>query len=169
MDLLGVHLTERATEDREVLGEKEHLAAVDRPPSRHDPVGERTVVLDAEAMGAVARQHVEFDERAGIEQQVDALACRELAALVLTLDGRVAPCVQRLFLELRKLLEPFGQRMCGRDRPAGRVFGHAGRLLRASPLLAGRRSGSGGPHAGVAPYESYWRPAFSAASRVVVY
>ena len=29
--------------------------------------------------------------------------------------------------------------------------------------------GTPGVHAGVAPYESYWRPAFSAASRVVVY
>jgi hypothetical protein len=63
VDLLGVHLAERPTEEREVLGEDEHLAAVHRPPTGHDAVGERTVVLDAEAVGAVAGEHVELDER----------------------------------------------------------------------------------------------------------
>ena len=34
VDLLGVDLAERAAEDREVLREDEHLAAVDRRPNR---------------------------------------------------------------------------------------------------------------------------------------
>ena len=34
VDLLGEHLAERAAEDGEVLAEHEHLAAVDRCPSR---------------------------------------------------------------------------------------------------------------------------------------
>ena len=69
--------------------EHEHLAAVDRAPAGDDTVGERPVVLDAEAVRAVAGEHVELDERAGVEQQVDALAGGELAALVLAPDRRL--------------------------------------------------------------------------------
>ena len=105
VDLLGEHLAERAAEDREVLAEHEHLAAVDRAPSGDHAVGERPVVLDAEAVRPVAGQHVELDERAGVEQQLDALAGGELAPLVLAPDRRLAPGVQRLFLQLRELLE----------------------------------------------------------------
>ena len=90
MDLLGEHLAERAAEDGEVLAEDEHLAAVDRAPAGDDAVGERSGVLDAEAVGAVAGEHVELDERAGVEQEVDALAGGELAPLVLALDRGVA-------------------------------------------------------------------------------
>src|ERR1043165_8213696 len=59
--LLGEPLTKRATEHGEVLGEHEHLAAVDRPPARDDTVGQRARVLDAEAMRAVPSEHVELD------------------------------------------------------------------------------------------------------------
>ena len=79
VDLLGVHLAERAAEDREVLAEDEDLATVDRAPARDHAVGERPVVLDAEAVRAVAGQHVELDERAGVEQQLEALPGGELA------------------------------------------------------------------------------------------
>ena len=50
VDLLGVHLAERAAEDREVLAEHEDLAAVDGAPAGDDTVGERAVVLDPEAV-----------------------------------------------------------------------------------------------------------------------
>ena len=90
VDLLGEHLAERAAEHGEVLAEEEHLAAVDRAPAGDDAVGERPGVLDAEAVGAVAGEHVELDERVGVEQQVDALARGELPALVLALDRGVA-------------------------------------------------------------------------------
>ena len=115
VDLLGVHLTERAAEDREVLAEDEDLAAVDRAPAGDDAVGERTVVLDAEAVRAVAGEHVELDERARVEQQVDALAGGELAPLVLAPDRRLAARRARLFLQLRQLLEALGDRVRSSD------------------------------------------------------
>ena len=114
VDLLGEHLAERAAEDREVLGEHEHLAAVDRAPAGDDAVGERPVVLDAEAVGPVAGEHVELDERVGVEQQLEALAGGELAPLVLALDRGRAPGVQRLFPQLGELLEPLLDRVGNR-------------------------------------------------------
>ena len=113
MDLLGVHLAERAAEDREVLAEHEDLAAVDRAPAGDHTVGERAVVLDAEAVRPVAGEHVELDERAGVEQQVDALAGGELAPLVLAPDRRLVAGRARLFLQLRELFEPLGDRVGG--------------------------------------------------------
>ena len=91
--------------------EHEHLAAVDRAPTGDHAVGERPVLLDAEAVRAVAGEHVELDERAGVEQQVDALAGGELAPLVLAPDRRLGPGVQRLFLQLAELLEALGDRV----------------------------------------------------------
>src|SRR4029079_10239371 len=79
VDLLGVDLAQRAAEDREVLREYEPLAAVDRPPAGDDTVGQRTVLFDAEAVGAVARKHVELDEGVGVEEQLDPLARGGLA------------------------------------------------------------------------------------------
>ena len=115
MDLLGEHLAERAAEHREVLGEHEDLATVDRAPAGDDAVGERAGVLDAEAVGPVAGEHVELDEGAGVEQQLDALAGGELAALVLALDGRGAPRVERLLAQRLELGEPLFDRVRGRD------------------------------------------------------
>ena len=86
VDLLGVHLAQRAAENREVLAEDEDLAAVDQAPARDHAVGERTVVLDPEAVRPVTGEHVQLDERTRVEQQLDALTGGELAALVLTPD-----------------------------------------------------------------------------------
>ena len=114
VDLLGEHLAERAAEHGEVLAEHEHLATVDRSPPGDDAVGERPRVLDAEPVGAVAGEHVELDERAGVEQQLDALAGGELAALVLALDRRGAPGVERLLAQVAQLGEPLFDRVRGR-------------------------------------------------------
>ena len=57
-------------------------------------------------MGTVAGELVELDERALVEQVVDALAGGQLAALVLALDGPLGPGVKGLFLALGQLLEP---------------------------------------------------------------
>ena len=125
MDLLGEHLAERAAEDREVLREHEHLAAVDLAPTGDDTVGERPVLLDAEPVRAVAGEHVELDERAGVEQQVDALAGGELAPLVLAPDRRLGTGVQRLFLQLAELLEALRDRVRARARAARRWMSSA--------------------------------------------
>ena len=88
-------------------------------PTGDDTVGERAVLLDAEAVRAVAGEHVELDERAGVEQQLDALAGGELAPLVLAPDRRLGAGVQRLFLQLAELLEALGDRVrrVGASRP----------------------------------------------------
>jgi hypothetical protein len=110
MDLLGVHLAERAAEHGEVLGEHEHLAAVDHAPAGDDAIGEGPRVLDAEAVGAVTGEHVELHEGAFVEEDVDPLASGELAAVVLPLDRRVGSRVPRLLLQLGQLLEALLER-----------------------------------------------------------
>ena len=147
VDLLGEHLAERAAEDREVLREQEHLAAVDRAPPGDHTVGERAVVLDPEPVGAVAGEHVELVERARVEQQLDALAGGELAAAVLALDGLGRAGVERLLAPLVELVDPLFDRMgnWGRRCRAGGGFlcGHkAGHDTGApSPLMALRLRG----------------------------
>ena len=113
VDLLGIDLAQRTAEDCEVLAEDEDLAPVDGAPSGNHAVGERAVVLDPEAMRPVARQHVELDEGAGIEQQVEPFAGGELAPLVLAPDRRLVTGRARFFFQLRQLVEPLGDRVRG--------------------------------------------------------
>src|SRR5262249_22187263 len=92
-DLLRVRLRERAAEHGEILGEHEHGAAVDGAPAGDDAVARDLLLLvHAEVDAAVLDEHVELLERALVHEELDALACRELAALVLRLDaGLSAP------------------------------------------------------------------------------
>ncbi len=60
----------------------EHL-----PVAGDHPVPQRLVLLQPEVVGAVYPVAVELDEGALVEQQLDALAGGELAALALPLDG----------------------------------------------------------------------------------
>ena len=85
MDLLGEHLAERAAEDREVLAEDEHLAAVDGAPTGDHAVGVGPL-LEPGDVGPVPGEQVELVERARVEQVVDALAGQQLALGVLALD-----------------------------------------------------------------------------------
>ena len=94
-------------------------------PAGDDAVGERPGVLDAEPVGAVAGEHVELDERVGIEQELDPLTRGELAALVLALDRRRAAGVQRLLAQLGELLEPLLDRVDGVEH--GFLDGHSAR------------------------------------------
>ena len=90
-DLLRVGFGQRAAEHREVLGEQIDRAAVDRAPAGDDAVAGDLLLLHAEIGGAVLDEHVELLERALVEQQLDALARGQLAALVLRLDARLSP------------------------------------------------------------------------------
>ena len=85
-DLLAVDLAERAAEDREVLGEHAHLAAVDGAVAGDHAVAVRAVLLQAERDRAVPGQLVELDERALVEEQLDPLAGGLAALGVLLLD-----------------------------------------------------------------------------------
>jgi hypothetical protein len=81
--LLGHDLAERAAEDREVLAEDAHPAAVDRAVAGHHGVAPGPVALHAELDGPVAHEGVELLEGTGVEQLLDPLARGVLAAVVL--------------------------------------------------------------------------------------
>src|SRR5207244_4746549 len=86
-DLLREDLGEAAAEDGEVLREDEDLAAEDRPVAGDDRVAVRAVRQRAEVRVAVAHVAVELDQRARVEQLLEALAREQLAARALTGDG----------------------------------------------------------------------------------
>src|SRR5206468_3266518 len=72
---------------REVVGDDPHLASVDLAVPGDDAVGRRAVrVALAAANRLLMREQPELDEGARVEQEVDALADRELAPLVLLRD-----------------------------------------------------------------------------------
>jgi hypothetical protein len=102
-DLLRVRLGQRAAEHGEILGEGEHGAAVDGAPAGDDAVAGNPAVLHAEVGRAVLDEHVELLERALVHQQLEPFACGQLAALVLSVDSRLAAagaCALAAFLEL---------------------------------------------------------------------
>ena len=85
-DLLAEDFAEAAAEHGEVLGEHAHLAPVDRAVTGDHAVAVRTVGCLVESDRAMPREAVEFDERAGVEQRVDALARGSFALRVLAFD-----------------------------------------------------------------------------------
>ena len=86
-DLLGVRLRQRTTEDREVLAEDEDRPAVDLAVAGDDAVAEERL---GRGRVAVGDERIEFDERVGVEQQVEPFARRQLAGFVLLRDARLA-------------------------------------------------------------------------------
>src|SRR4029077_20731299 len=85
-----VRFRQRTTEHGKVLGEGEDGAAVHRAPAGDDAVAGDVRLLHAEIGGAVLDEHVELLERVAVHQELDPLARRELAALVLGVDARLA-------------------------------------------------------------------------------
>jgi hypothetical protein len=63
--------------------------------ARDDAVTQHLLVLHAEVGAAVGDEPVDLDEAPRVEEQVDALARRELAALVLLLDALGAAAEER--------------------------------------------------------------------------
>ena len=111
-DLLAGDLAEGAAEDGEVLAVDRDLAAVDRADAGDDGVAVRALGLHAERVGAVPDELVELDERAVVEQLVDALAGGLLALGVLLLDRGLAARGHGLVVALLEVGELAG----GRDR-----------------------------------------------------
>ncbi len=95
-DLLAVDLAQRAAEDGEVLGEHAGLAAVDGAEPGDHAVAVGAVLLQPERGGAVPGELVELDERAVVEEVLDALARGPLALGVLLLDRLGRAGVHRL-------------------------------------------------------------------------
>ena len=89
-DFLRVGFGQRAAEHGKILGEDKGLAAVDGAPAGDDAVAGHLVLFHAEFDRAVLDEHVEFLERALVEQQLDALPRGQLAAGVLRLDALFA-------------------------------------------------------------------------------
>ena len=91
-DLLGVGLRERSAENGEVLGEHEDAPPVDGARSGDDTVAGHARLLHPEVARAVLDERSEFEERAGIEQELDPLPRRELSLGVLARGAvRAAP------------------------------------------------------------------------------
>src|SRR5205085_2865896 len=95
-DLLRVRVRKRAAEDGKVLGEHKYGPAIHGPPTGDDAIAGDLCVVHAELGRAVFDEHVELLERALVHEQLDTLARRELAALVLRLDARLATAFARI-------------------------------------------------------------------------
>src|SRR5262249_32319375 len=101
-DLRGVGLRERPAEDGEVLREGEHLPAVHQPVPGDDAVAGDELIGHAEVTAPVGDELVDFLEGAGIEQQRDALARRQLAGGVLLPQTLLATAELGAALEVRQ-------------------------------------------------------------------
>jgi hypothetical protein len=87
-DLLRERLGERAAEDREVLREDVHQPAVDPSVAGDHAVTVHLLLLETEVRRPVRDEAVELDEGPVVEQEVEALAGRQLSLLVLRLHAR---------------------------------------------------------------------------------
>ena len=105
-DLRGVGLRQRAAEDGEVLREGVDRAAVDAAGAGDDAVaGNRRRLVHPEVAAAVRDELVGLLERAGIEQEVDALARRQLAGVVLLLEAVFAAAELGAALEILEMFD----------------------------------------------------------------
>ena len=115
--LVGVRFRQRAAEHGEVLGEDIDHAAVDGAPAGDHAVAGDVRLIHAEIDAAVLDIHVELLEGAFVEQEVEALARRELAALVLGLDARGAAAGPRPVAADFKLFQDFLHSRSPSDAP----------------------------------------------------
>src|SRR6185503_2962354 len=95
-DLLGVGARQTAAEDGEVLAEDEDRASVDETVAGDDAVAEDALLRHPEVRAAVRHERAGLDERALVDEELDALARRELALLVLLRDGVRAAALEGL-------------------------------------------------------------------------
>ena len=103
-DLGGVGLRERAAEDGEVLGEGVDRASLDAAGAGDDAVAGHDLLVHPEVEAAVGDELVDLVEGAGIEEQIDPLARRELAGVVLPLQPIVAAAALGAALEVREMV-----------------------------------------------------------------
>ena len=88
-DLLGVRLRQRSTEHREVLAEDEDEPAVDRAVAGDDAVAEDARRQPERPSPRCVTNASSSTNESGVEQQLEPLARRQLAARVLLLDARL--------------------------------------------------------------------------------
>ena len=104
-DLLGVGFAEGAAEDGEVLGEDVHQASADRAPAGDHAVAQNLLVGQAEFVAPMGDEAVQLDERLLVEEEVQPLPGRELAAPALRLEPGFAPAQDRLAPERLQTLQ----------------------------------------------------------------
>src|SRR5947209_5968069 len=104
-DLLRMRFAERAAEDGKILGKDKDRAAVDRTPAGHDAVARNFHLLHAEIIAAMLDEHVELFEGSMVEQELDALARRQLTARMLCVDTRLAAARTRVGASLIEIVE----------------------------------------------------------------
>src|SRR4029077_12587130 len=97
-DLLGGDLAQRPAEDRGVIRGDRDRASVDLAEPGDDPIPGDPAIFHTESVGAMRREDVELDERARVEQHLDAISGGRLA--------RGAPLVGRLGLRVQGLVAP---------------------------------------------------------------
>ena len=86
-----MRFAERSAEHREVLAEHKDQPPVHRTIAGNDAIAGDLVLVDAEIAAAVLDEHVPFLEGTGVEQQLEPLACGQLAAAMLRLDAASTP------------------------------------------------------------------------------
>ena len=95
----------KVSEYREVLRENVHLPSVDRAAPGHDAVAEVGFLAEPEVVAAVRDEHVEFLERALVEQHFDALPGGFLAFLMLRVDAFLSAAQLGLLADLHQFLD----------------------------------------------------------------
>ena len=103
-DLRRVGLGQRPAEDGEVLRERIRQPAVDPSVAADDAVARHDLLGHAEVGAAVGDELVDFFERAGVEQQVDALARGQLAGVALAAETILAPAQLGAPLEIGQVI-----------------------------------------------------------------
>ncbi len=99
-------LGQRATEDREVLREGVHQAAANGAVAGDHAIAGNALFLHPEVGGSMDDELVELLERAGIEEEGDALPRRELAFVVLAVDAVLSASQLAFPFAALELVEP---------------------------------------------------------------
>jgi hypothetical protein len=106
-DFLGMRLGQRPAKDREVLCKQIDDAAVDRAPAGNNAIAWKLRLFHAEVCATVLYEPVEFLERSIIQQQLDPLARRQLAARVLRIDPPLTAAKSCQFATALEFLDDF--------------------------------------------------------------
>ena len=119
-DLLRVRFGQRAAEHGEILGEGEDRASVHGAPARDHAIAGNLALLHAELGRAVLDEHVELLEGAFIGEESEAFPRRELAALVLGCDARLAASGPRAGAAAFELFQDVFHARCAPHASAGK-------------------------------------------------
>ena len=104
-NLEAVHLAQRASVHREILGERKHFSAVDRAVTGDHAVPRDDVLVHVKIAAPVFHQRIDLLETAVIEQQFEALTGRHLTTVVLRFNTRLSTAGLAAGLSISQVLE----------------------------------------------------------------